>query len=182
MISVRPASIGDAAELSALYRANREFLAPWEPIRPDDFFTTDGQRQRLASADTELRDGTGLRCVIEEDGRIVGRITLSGIERGAAQSADLGYWVAQDANGRGIATTAVALMIDIAFGDLRLHRVQAGTLLHNEASQKVLIRNGFERIGIARAYLNIAGFWQDHLLFQRLADDDAGRPDTGDDH
>ncbi len=62
-------------------------------------------------------------------------------------------------------------MIDIAFGELGLHRLQAGTLVHNTGSQKVLERNGFERIGLARAYLKIAGRWQDHILFQRISGD-----------
>ena len=62
-------------------------------------------------------------------------------------------------------------MVRIAFTELGLHRVQAGTLLHNRGSQRVLERNGFTPIGVAPRYLHIAGRWQDHLLFQRLADD-----------
>jgi ribosomal-protein-alanine N-acetyltransferase len=54
-----------------------------------------------------------------------------------------------------------------------LHRLQAGTLLHNAASQTVLRRNGFTPIGVAPRYLRIAGRWQDHLLFQLLADETA---------
>ncbi len=46
--------------------------------------------------------------------------------------------------------------------------MQAETLLHNTGSQRVLERNGFERIGLAPAYLRIAGSWQDHILFQVL--------------
>ena len=61
--------------------------------------------------------------------------------------------------------------LDLAFGELGLHRVQAATLPHNAASQRVLTNNGFALIGVAPRYLRIAGRWQDHLLFQRLADD-----------
>jgi ribosomal-protein-alanine N-acetyltransferase len=50
-----------------------------------------------------------------------------------------------------------------------LHRIQAGTLPHNVASQRVLERNDFERFGFARRYLQIAGQWQDHVLFQKIA-------------
>ena len=57
-----------------------------------------------------------------------------------------------------------------AFGPLGLHRVEAGTLVDNGASQRVLEKNGFERIGVAPSYLRIAGAWRDHILFQRLAD------------
>lgn len=154
--------------MGALYRENRAFLAPWEPIRDEAFYTDEGQRQRLAVAADELRQGVSYRCAIEDDGRIVGTVALTAIERGPVQSANLGYWVDQSANGRGIASNAVRLMLATAFDELQLHRIQAGTLLHNLASQRVLDHNGFERIGVARSYLNIAGQWQDHVLFQRL--------------
>jgi ribosomal-protein-alanine N-acetyltransferase len=89
--------------------------------------------------------------------------------RGAFQSCSLGYWVSADANGRGLATRAVREIAGIAFGGLGLHRIQAATLLDNARSQRVLERNGFVRIGMAPAYLNIAGRWQDHFLYQLIA-------------
>ena len=72
--------------------------------------------------------------------------------------------------GRGVATAAVAHVVAACARD-GLHRLQAGTLLHNAASQAVLQRNGFERIGVARRYLRIAGTWQDHVLLERLLED-----------
>ena len=83
---------------------------------------------------------------------------------------NLGYWVAERLNNRGLATKAVGELIEVAFGELGLHRLEAGTLVDNIASQRVLEKNGFEPIGIARGYLHIGGEWRDHLLFQRLAD------------
>jgi ribosomal-protein-alanine N-acetyltransferase len=62
----------------------------------------------------------------------------------------------------------VAQIVRIAFEELGLHRLEAGTLLHNTASQRVLERNGFTRFGLAPKYLSIAGRWQDHVLFQRI--------------
>jgi [ribosomal protein S5]-alanine N-acetyltransferase len=168
--SVRPAVDADAKPLAALYTANREFLAPWEPLRDESFFTVDGQRMRLRAAQSERQAGLSNRCVIEDAGAIVGMVSLTSIERGPVQSAHLGYWVARAANGRGVATKAVDAILRVAFLEFALHRVEAGTLLHNTGSQKVLQRNGFERIGVARRYLRIAGQWQDHILFQRLAD------------
>nr|WP_315850337.1 GNAT family protein [Arthrobacter woluwensis] len=54
------------------------------------------------------------------------------------------------------------------FSTLGLHRLEAGTLLHNTASQRVLLKNGFTVFGTAPRYLRIQGRWQDHRLFQRL--------------
>ena len=75
--------------------------------------------------------------------------------------------------GRGVATAAVRAVLAVAFDRLGLHRVQAGTLVHNTASRRVLAKNGFAEIGFAPRYIRIAGRWQDHVLHQRLADDPA---------
>jgi ribosomal-protein-alanine N-acetyltransferase len=88
-----------------------------------------------------------------------------------SQSANVGYWVDRGRNGRGLATRAVAEIVEIAFGETGLHRLEAATRVDNVASQRVLEKNGFERIGIARGYLLIDGEWRDHILFQRVADD-----------
>jgi [ribosomal protein S5]-alanine N-acetyltransferase len=97
-------------------------------------------------------------------------VTLSNIVLGPLQSATLGYWVAERVNGRGLATRAVREVSGNAFEDLGLHRLEAATLVDNAPSQRVLEKNGFERIGLARRYLQLAGEWRDHLLFQRTAD------------
>jgi ribosomal-protein-alanine N-acetyltransferase len=99
-------------------------------------------------------------------------VTISGVTRGAFASARVGYFVGQEWNGQGIASGAVGLCADWAFGEGRLHRLSAGTLLDNVASQRVLSRNGFHVVGISRRYLNIAGRWRDHVLFARTVEDD----------
>ena len=76
----------------------------------------------------------------------------------------------------GLATAAVHDIIRVAFEELGLHRIQAGTLLHNVRSQRVLERTGFVRYGVAPAYLKIAGEWQDHALYQVVTTGSAGSP------
>jgi ribosomal-protein-alanine N-acetyltransferase len=56
------------------------------------------------------------------------------------------------------------------FGELDLHRAEAATLVENVASQRVLEKAGFERIGLAPRYLRVNDVWRDFFLFQRLAD------------
>ena len=60
-------------------------------------------------------------------------------------------------------------IVEYAFGEAGLHRLEAGTLVDNVASQRVLEKNVFERFGLARRYLLIAGEWRDHVLFERVA-------------
>jgi ribosomal-protein-alanine N-acetyltransferase len=161
---------GDAAEVAALFVANHDFLAPFEPFRPAEFYTADGQRAYLEDVLRQHDAGMCVPHVIVLDGRIVGRITLSGIVRGPFLSASVGYWVAESANGRGVASAAMAEIARLAFGELGLHRIEASTLVDNAASQRVLERNGFRRYGMAPRYLRINGEWRDHVLFQLLAE------------
>lgn len=160
----------------ALLRAlidNRRFLQPWEPTREDGFFTLSTQQDLVQRALRAHADGTVLPLVIlDEGGDLAGRLTLSGITRGAFQSTAMAYWVRADRNGRGLATAAVAEAMQRAFSELSLHRVQAETLLHNTASQRILDANGFRPFGVAPKYLKIAGRWQDHVLYQRLSDEE----------
>ena len=100
-----------------------------------------------------------------------GTVGLSNVVRGSFCSANLGYWVGEARTGRGLATRAVGEIVDVAFTELGLHRLEAGTLLDNVASQRVLEKNRFTRIGIAPRYLRIAGAWRDHVLFQRTVED-----------
>jgi ribosomal-protein-alanine N-acetyltransferase len=167
MTPTRLVTLDDVPALAELYCLNRDFLAPWEPIRSDAYFTEDGQRHVIKAALKGHKQGSTLpRVILDDSGRLVGRITLSEILRGPAQSCSLGYWVGAADNGRGLASAAVRDIMQVAFDDLRLQRIQAGTLLHNVGSQRVLERNGFVRFGVAPSYCKIAGEWQDHALYQ----------------
>jgi ribosomal-protein-alanine N-acetyltransferase len=160
----------DAPALAALFAAQRKHLAPWDPRREPAFFTRGGQRARLVQVERERTAGTSFRFVILEDGELAGEVSVTNVVRRSFQSANVGYWVAGERNGRGVATAAVAAACTFAFGELELHRLEAGTLLHNVGSQIVLDRNGFTPFGVAPKYLRIAGAWCDHVLFQRTSE------------
>lgn len=180
---LEPLRIEDAAGLAVAYRRNADHLAPWDPVRPEVFFTAGFQalsvRKRLEKADGEV-DSWVLRCQPEPggaaesaapDSAIIGRFNLNNVVRGALQSADLGYWVDAAHTGRGLATSCVELVVAAARDDLGLHRVAASTMINNVASQRVLERCGFTRYGLAEKFLCINGDWRDSLLFQRILHD-----------
>lgn len=137
-----------------------------------------GTSTRLLRPDERLAahaEGRGVPLVIvDADDTVVGEMTLSGVTRGAFQSASVGYWVAARATRRGVASAALAEAKTIAFGELGLHRLQGETLVDNAASQTVLERAGFVRYGLAPDYLRIAGRWQAHVLYQCIATDPRG--------
>ncbi|MGW0992401.1 GNAT family N-acetyltransferase [Streptomyces sp. NPDC002523] len=173
-VTLRPLARGDASALAAAYTENRRHLEPWEPVRPESFFTVRGQAERIEGLVRQRADGTVVPWVFAaEDGRIVGAITLTGITRGPFLSSCLGYWVAADQQNRGLAGAAVERVCAYARDALGLHRVEASTLTENTRSQRVLARCGFEPIGLAPKYLHINGQWRDCRLFQRVLHNDA---------
>lgn len=165
----RALTLEDVEALAVLLAENRRFLAPWQPLRPDSYFTVAGQREAVAAVLAQQAAGSAVPLVIiDGSGGVVGTLTIASIIRGAFQSCSVGYWLAERAQGQGLATAALQEAAALAFGALRLHRIQAETLPHNQRSRRVLERVGFEQYGQARAYLHIAGQWQDNVLYQLL--------------
>ena len=106
---IRPLALTDARAMAELYTENREFLAPLEPLRPEVFYTYEGQRRHIAQLTDRRTAGSAYPFVVVLNGQPVGAINLSNVVRGAFQSANVGYWVAEQHNGRGIATRALGL-------------------------------------------------------------------------
>src|SRR4051794_29778725 len=164
-VFVRQLAASDSAPLATLYRTNWDYLAPFEPLRDAAFFTADGQAARITDLLTEHAHGRAYPYVIEVGGRLAGRITVTNVARGPFCNGSLGYWVAADQAGRGVATRAVRAVAEDCFTTHQLHRLEAATLVDNLASQAVLRRTGFTLIGRAPRYLRIAGQWRDHPPF-----------------
>lgn len=155
----------DYAELAKLYVREREHLRRSSPAYDPKLATPEGQRERHL----RIIDSGGAQLTVWRGAEIAGLLGITNVVRGPLQSANLGYWVRSSFCGEGVGTRAVALGAEYAFGAMSLHRLEAGTRVDNVASQRVLSKNGFERIGVAREYLRLDGFWTDHILFQRIA-------------
>ena len=125
-VSIRPLQVRDADTLAALYTANREFLEPFDPPRPEGFATSASQRRELKALERERAADRLERFLIEADGEPAGVISVSRISRGPFQNAGLGYWVTEAMNGRGIATRAVGLVCEWGFGKARLPPARGG--------------------------------------------------------
>ncbi|MCW2923979.1 MAG: GCN5-related N-acetyltransferase [Thermoleophilia bacterium] len=156
---VRRAVPADAEAYLDYRERNEAFLAAWEPLPPPG-----GRDLAWAQARVAPDDRRQL-YVAERAGRIVGQAMLGNIARDAFENATLGYSVDEHEQGRGIASAMVRHALGEAFGPLGLHRVEAGTLLDNAASRRVLERAGFTYIGVSPRHVSIAGRWQDHALY-----------------
>jgi ribosomal-protein-alanine N-acetyltransferase len=162
----------DYAEWARLRELSRDFLTPWEPTWPPDDLTRSAFRRRLRRyAEDQRMDLSYPFFLFARNGNaLIGGLTVANVRRGVAQSASLGYWIGLPYVRRGFMTAAVRALIPVAFGTLRLHRLEAACIPSNVASIRLLEKTGFEREGYARDYLCINAVWQDHLLYARLKD------------
>ncbi|MEV7525486.1 GNAT family protein [Streptomyces sp. NPDC091371] len=173
-VEMRGLELGDAAALAEAFARNREYMRAYEPIRPEAYYTEAGQRARIEDLLADRDGGRLVPWVLVETagGAVVGAINLGSIALGPLCSGGVGYWVDTAWHGKGLATAALAEVLRVAREEVGLHRVEAGTLVDNFASQAVLRKSGFEEYGLAPRYLHINGAWRDHRLFQRLLHDD----------
>ena len=172
-IQLIPAHPDLAEAVADYYRRNRAFLQPTDPPREEAFYTGTFQRALLEKEVRSRQEGRSCRFYItpvDEPGRVIGFVSLNNIVWGAFRSCFLGYSLDQDRLRRGYMTGAVALAADYAFRCLGLHRIEANVMPRNGASLGVLEKNGFQSVGLARAYLNINGVWEDHIHMVKLND------------
>lgn len=159
--------LGPAHQRVAQLRAeNLAWLAPWEVNAPEDYpVTVPTLAQYRREYDWKFVQGESLTYLIHLDSQPVGVITLMNVERGASQSATVGYWLAQPYVGLGIARAALSEVVDFCFLELALHRLDVYVRPENAASLKLVESLPFLPEGVRRNYLYVDGNWRDHQVF-----------------
>jgi ribosomal-protein-alanine N-acetyltransferase len=177
VIRLRPVRLRDGSQWSRIRLADRTHLEPWEPstdVNWEARHAISSWPAVCSGLRSEARKGRMLPFVIEVDGVFSGQLTIGNVTHGALRSAWIGYWVASTATGGGVATGALALGVDHAFGPVRLHRLEATVRPENAVSRAVLGRIGFREEGLLRRYLDVDGAWRDHLLMAITVDEISG--------
>jgi [ribosomal protein S5]-alanine N-acetyltransferase len=166
-ISIKLLTLEDSTDMVDYYIRNKNYLAHYEPLRDESFYTFDAQRRILIEEYKQYLNGTSLNCGIYKQDKLVGKIKLSNIIYGIFKNCFLGYSMDEKEQGKGYMKEAVKLIVDYAFEEMELHRVEAATLADNYKSQSVLKGCGFEELGISKEYLYINGGWRDHIIFNK---------------
>jgi len=168
VVAVRPVRLRDAGEWSRIRLRDREHLEKWEPSAPGlwrDRNVLLAWPSQWAVLRSLARRGQCLPFSITVDGVLAGQITVGNVIRASLRSAWVGYWVSSEMVGGGVATAALALVVDHAFAAAGLHRIEATVRPENGPSLRVLAKSGFREEGLFQRYLDVAGDWRDHLCF-----------------
>lgn len=166
-LGIRPLEAGDAAELYALVRANPD-LEEWMPWAAEqDLAATE---RFIAEGEEQLRGGKGFQAAIEPEGEIVGVLGLHTIDW-VNRNTSIGYWLAEGARGRGLMTGAVRALLDHAFHELELHRIEIHCAPENRRSRAIPERLGFREEACLRETELVGGRYLDSVVYGMLAEE-----------
>ncbi len=152
--------------VQSYHEFNRAHLEPWEPQRQNDFYTEESFRGIAGRSHGAFLAGAEVKFIALDrtSGQMVASCSFTNIVRGPLQACNMGYSVAQALQGQGLMHEVASASIRYMFDVLGLHRIKANHMPSNVRSERLLARLGFEREGYARAYLKIAGRWEDMVL------------------
>jgi ribosomal-protein-alanine N-acetyltransferase len=145
MLELQPLGDGHQTAVLAFERENRAYFTRFISDRGDSYFEEFAERHGELLADQQSGIGAFF-VLVDADGAVAGRFNLYNIH---GQTADVGYRIAEWAAGRGVATSGLRTLCQVARDDLGLRRLTAAASNDNVASQKVLVKAGFSTIGQA---------------------------------
>jgi len=136
---------------------NRAYFEKYLPSRGEDYYDFEKYNDIIQAIIAEQGRGECLMYVIRDKaGKTAGRVNFSSIQNDPVKTAELGYRIGLAHTGKGIATKAVQLALQLAENH-NLQKITAGTATENIASQKVLEKNGFSLIGKTENYMEQNG-------------------------
>jgi ribosomal-protein-alanine N-acetyltransferase len=154
---------GAATELFAAVTRSRDLHLPWVDLPA----SVDEVRASLAQP-PDARLSYGVRT---DAGDLAGVVNLTAIVRGPFQSCFLSYYALSPYERRGMMRAGVARVLDRAFGEHELHRVEANIQPGNERSARLVTSLGFRLEGHSPRYLRIGGEWRDHDHYALTAEE-----------
>jgi ribosomal-protein-serine acetyltransferase len=166
---LRPLEEADADELHALIEGNRAQLARWMQWAQDQ--TPEQTLAFIRRTRTKESDNSGLERAIVAEQRIVGVVGFPSIDW-PNRAAEIGYWLDQAHQGRGVMTSAVAVLVNHAFDGLHLNRLEMRTDVENAPSRAVAERLGFRYEGTLRQSYRVTGErYSDDVVYSLLRSD-----------
>jgi ribosomal-protein-serine acetyltransferase len=170
VVSIRPYCIEDAAAVCEASLESGPEVYPFMPwCRPG--LTMEDQRAWIQAQVVAFEGRAAYEfAIVSEDGHYLGGCGLNQIDA-VNHRANLGYWVRSSAAGRGVATAAVAQLVEWGFSHTDLVRLEVVVSTQNAASLRVAEKTGAVREGIARSRLLLHGTWHDAIVFAFVRDD-----------
>ncbi|MBN3857114.1 GNAT family N-acetyltransferase [Paraburkholderia sp. Ac-20340] len=179
MLTLRPPALTDAEALLAFEIDNRAYFEHWINARSASYYHLTAVRESIELAQDDRENDRAYQYLVCFDNAIVGRINLVSVTRPYFNKATLGYRIGEGFAGKGHASQALRLAVEIAAAELHLSRIEAIVRPQNVGSTRVLERNGFVAFGQARRSMYLHGEWHDLVHFERHLHESHQPPSAG---
>ena len=159
----------DAEELFRITDASRDYLRDWLPW-VDATAAIDDTKGFIDSCVRDYEDHRSLTAAIIHKGQIAGLASYHLINR-ANRSVSIGYWLGEAYQGKGLMTKAVTALVDYAFTELHVNRVEIRAASENKKSRAIPERLHFVHEGTVRQAEFLYDHFVDHEIYGMLAED-----------
>jgi len=157
-----------AEELNALVVSNFDHIHEWSAWLTVRERQVDQTREWIVQNLQNFASGAGYEVGIWHNGAIAGQIGYNGLET-PSHKVEIGYWLGASFQGNGLIIRSCRIMIDHAFLNLGINRVEIKCGTENLKSRKVPERLGFTEEGIARQAEWLHGRYIDLAVYSLLA-------------
>lgn len=158
-----------AEEITAVVRENLEQLKLWMPWATDDY-SIESARDFIQRNLAEFAENGSFSTGVVWDDKFIGTVGFHHLDL-TNKSIQMGYWLDKKAQGKGFVTKCCRLLIDYAFDDLVLNRVQINCNIENAKSRAIPERLGFQLEGIHRQVEWLHDSFRDWAVYAMLAED-----------
>lgn len=152
-----------AANYLKIVTDERDYLSQWlvwpEHATDNAFF-----QRFIKQSLHDYADGKSMTCAIIYQDDVVGNISFNTINH-SLKKVEIGYWLSQRKQGKGIVTRAVATLVEMAFVELEMKKVQISAAIENKPSRAVCERLGFSLEGVITRAENLNGRVVDHAIY-----------------
>lgn len=158
-----------AEEFFALVQRNQERLLHWCPWL-GEVGTIEKTREFLKSKLERFANGNGFTAGFFENGALIGVIALEYVDR-ANRVTEIGYWLSAETEGKGLIIRSCPVLIDYAFSQLKLQRIQIRCASENVRSRVIPEKLGFRQEGVLRQTEKLHNRFVDLVVYGILADE-----------
>ena len=168
-ITLRLPEEREAEGATALIRQNLAHLREWLPWATDNFSVEDAL-EFIKRARRQFAENQAVFTHIIYQGRHAGNIGYNQLDW-TNRATEIGYWLAESFQGKGIMTRACRSLVDYAFGEFKLNRVGIHCGLGNAKSRAVPERPGFKQEGVFRQAEWLHDHFTDLVIYSMLAEE-----------
>jgi len=154
-------------QLDGLIERNRDHIKEWSAWLKDDH-SIENTRDFIRRNQMQFADNKGFAIAIWHKGEMAGQVEFNYIDW-ANRKTEIGYWLGASFQGKGLVTKSCRVLIDHAFNELKLNRVEMRCGAGNTRSRKIPEKLGFKEEGVVRQGEWLHNRFVDLVIFGMLS-------------